>query len=806
MKFTTLSKTMFGPTLVSLLAGTSSLAFAQEAQDEAKEPTVVMSEIVVTAQKRAQRMQDVPVSMTALTGDALRAAGIRDVKDMQVLIPGLNVNSSSNEVTTTVRIHGVGTVGENPGIESSVGIVIDGVYRPRNGVGFSDLGPLERIEVLRGPQGTLFGKNTSAGVVSIVTEAPEFEFGGRAELTVGNYGALGGSINLTGPIVEEKLAASAFFSHRVRDGFYDVSVGEGPRTELEDADQNYYTGRVQFLFLPTENLNVRLIGDFTHRRDNCCVGVTTIAGATAGIIDALADDEGIVNPAAPFERQTYANQGTEMEVDDKGISAEINWDNDWFGGATLTSVTAFRKWEGFTGTDLDFTSADILVRPVDMNGSVFKQVSQELRLAGKTETLDYLVGAFYAHETLDQVSPNIYGADYEAYLSALLSGGTNPLFFEELTGLPSGSIFPEGAGQVDRFFQTSNSLAFFTNNTYHVNDKLELTVGLRWTKEDKDVLSQYRNINGGGDACQARLDLNASAGTANPLTGYVCLPWADAVFDELDTVQDRSETEWTGTGKVAYHFSDNVMGYVSYSKGYKAGGFNLDRARSAPGVYVENTEIAPETAKSWEVGLKSTMFDRALALNLSGFYQEFTNFQLNFFNGINNTVVAIPGVTAKGVDLDFSWRAPVAGLYFQGGLSYADTTYDDFTPSASGLALLPNNRLSFAPLWSGSLAATYEHYFENDMKAAANINVKYSSKYNTGSDLQLEKEQAAFATIDAKASFGPADERWQLDLWVKNLTDKDYYQVVIGGVLQTGTFHGFVGAPRTFGASIITKF
>lgn len=478
-----------GPAYVAfgLLASVTNVASAQTSPPSRTVPADQVAaspdesaDIVITAQKREQSLQNVPISVTALSAESLRSAGIRDVKDLQILTPGLNTNSSSNEVTTTIRIHGVGTVGENPGIESSVGIVIDGVYRPRNGVGFNDLGPLERIEVLRGPQGTLFGKNTSAGVVNIITAKPSFTASGTAEITAGNYGTLGGSVSVTGPIISDRLAASIFITRRTRDGYVQVSAGGGPRNEPRDVDQNYWSGRAQLLARLTDTLDLRIIGDYTRRREHCCAAVQTLTGPTGAFIDSLSPDAGVARPADPFARLSYTNRDTQQRIEDKGISGEFNLDLPRLGGQA-TSITAVRRWEGFTGTDLDFSSADILYRPYFYNGSIFKQFSQELRLAGKTGPVEYLIGGLFADERLHNATPNIFGRDYETYLSLLLSGGADRLRLATLTGLAPGTIFPEGSGQRDQFFQTARSLAFFTNDTVRLFAGLEATVGLRYT-------------------------------------------------------------------------------------------------------------------------------------------------------------------------------------------------------------------------------------------------------------------------------------------------------------------------------------
>ncbi|WP_313928495.1 TonB-dependent receptor plug domain-containing protein [Pseudoxanthomonas sp.] len=266
----------------------SSHAYAQQAAAPAgeDEPTT-LGTMTVTAQKREEVLQDVPITVAVISEELLQDTGVRDIKDLQVLVPGLTVTSTQNEAITTARIRGIGTVGDNVGLESSVGVVIDGVYRPRNSVGFGDLGQLERIEVLKGPQGTVFGKNTSAGVINVVTRRPSYTQSAEGEVTVGNYGAIGvsGSYNDS---LSDNSAFSIYAAKRKRDGWMDVRTGNGPRQETDDYDQNFHTVRAKLLLEPTENLEILLSGDFTSRDENCCTAVQTTVGGTAAILNALA--------------------------------------------------------------------------------------------------------------------------------------------------------------------------------------------------------------------------------------------------------------------------------------------------------------------------------------------------------------------------------------------------------------------------------------------------------------------------------------------------------------------------------------
>src|SRR5690606_35762403 len=276
------------------------------AQEAAADEPATLATMTVTAQKREEQMQDVPIAVTSLSQPLLQDNGVRDIKDMQILVPGLTVTSTQNEAITTARIRGIGTVGDNVGLESSVGVVIDGVYRPRNSVGFGDLGQIERIEVLKGPQGTVFGKNTSAGVINVVTRRPSYTQSAEAEITVGNYGAMGvaGSYN---DALGDNAAFSVYAAKRKRDGWMDVETGAGPRTEDEDYDQNFHTLRGKLLLEPTDTLNILFSGDFTNRDENCCTAVQTVVGQSAMVLNAVAGHQAVAAPGDdPFDRVAYS--------------------------------------------------------------------------------------------------------------------------------------------------------------------------------------------------------------------------------------------------------------------------------------------------------------------------------------------------------------------------------------------------------------------------------------------------------------------------------------------------------------------
>ena len=773
--------------------------------------------------------------VTALSEEILKDTGVRDVKDLQVLVPGLTVTSTQSEALTTARIRGIGTVGDNAGLESSVGVVIDGVYRPRNGVGFGDLGELERIEVLKGPQGTLFGKNTSAGVINVVTKRPDFEPSAHAELTSGNYSEFGFAAGFNLPIGEQS-ALRMYAADRSRDGFIKVNTGVGPRRETDDFNRNFYTVRAQYRWDPSDTLTLNLAADVTNRNEDCCTGVTIIRGSTASIIDALVPDSGLAPVADPYAREAWSNRSTGQRIKDRGVSLQADWTTPWFGGATLTSVTAKRKWSSANGLDFDFSTADLLYRnpTEDDNYSAFDTFSQEFRLTGSTDTVDWLVGAFYSNEDLDRNEAYRVGAAYEPYLSVALLGRINPilatsptapLFLSQASGRPFGTVFL-GHAAADTYEQNAKSFALFTNNTWHASDALDLTLGLRYTSEDKSLSSRYTNPNGGLGcasmlanpaqvvaALVARGLTVAQASAAAPqVVGFSCLPWTNVRHNGRHTEQDMSEGEWSGTLKAAYRWNDHVMTYASAARGYKGGGFNLDRVQSNTGlssgvsgiVPVDDTSFPAEFVDSYELGAKTTWLGGNLLLNATLFHQTYSDFQLNSFLGTSFVVRSIPTVTSRGFDAEVLYQN--GGLFVQGGLTYAKTKYgDDLLPDPD-LVLLPGSTASFAPKWSATGAVGYEFDLGKNLVARMHVGAKYMSEYNTGSDLDPQKLQSGYTTVNARASLGGRDGHWAVELWAQNLTDAEYMQVAFDAPLQTGSWNAFLGQPRTYGVTLRWRY
>jgi len=866
MRLTNLLRTTVSAAVVGACA--FGLAGAASAQDAAQDGPQTIDDIIVTAQKREQNLQDVPIVVTSLSAETLQDAGVRDIKDLQILTPGMTVTSTSSEASTTARIRGVGTVGDNPGLESSVGVVIDGVYRSRNSVGFGDLGEMARIEVLKGPQGTLFGKNTSAGVINIITEAPSFTPKFGAELTFGNYGAMAASGSVSGPI-SDTLAFRLYAGRRVRDGFMDIDVGDGPRPETTDNNQDFGTVRGQLLWLPSDNVSFRLIGDYSRRDEFCCIGTQIRTGPTFAFVDGLSVGTGQRPPAAgngplPYLRTGFANRSNYQEVTDRGVSLEANIDMPGINGA-LTSVTSWREWESSLGQDIDYTGADIAYRVNDGDyGFTVDNLTQEFRLAGSSDRFDWLVGLFATSEEVGRTDSWYFGADYTPFLSFLLSARINAINpalpispstigcytrtaqtapgFGQCLGSGGalsggGPGFTVGQGFEDVYDQDSTSYAIFTNNTWHVTEQFDITLGLRYTMDEKSLQGLQRNVNGNGGACSAAAAnagaIGAVLGAATPaILGNFCLPWSNSAYNNRGVSESFDDGELSGTIKAAFRLNPSILTYVSYARGYKSFGYNLDRVQT--GITPNASLFFPsEVVDSYEAGVKMTLLDRTLLLNATYFDQTFENFQLNTFLGTAFVVESIPELTSRGVDADMVWFTPIEGLSFQGGVTYTDAQYGVFTAadlSSPGnfpqLSLLPGARASFAPEWSATGSVNYDRNIGNGMRMGFSLAAKYMDDYNTGSDLLPYKLQEAFTTMNGRIILGTEDERWTAEFWVQNLTDEEYIQVAYNAPLQgsafqttvqpngtyynpaldSQTYDAFLGQPRTYGATLRFKY
>ena len=672
--------------------------------DAADEPTSTTQDVVVTAQGRAQVLADVPLAISAISAATLERSGATDIRQLSQVAPSLLVSSTGNESNGSARLRGIGTVGDNPGLESSVAVFVDGVYRSRSGVGLNELGDIERVEVLRGPQGTLFGRNASAGIISIVSKAPNLNrLSAGGEVTYGNYDYLRVAGNFNLPI-NDKLAARVDGVYVKRDGFFnDINN----KTDVNDRDRYFLRGSL--LIEPTETLSIRLIGDYTHRNEACCAAVYAnqeISEYNKGlltnanpIIPVLAS---LGQPAAaytdPYSRDIYVSPGRTYagKTEDWGGSGQVDWD---LGGVKLTSITGYRHYFNWQAGDVDYGQVDILYRaPGDDAGSrQFKNFSQELRFQGKLfgDRLDWLVGGFYGNEVLTTRENLKFGSQYGRFascrllaqigqpgLAAIGAGSTGCLSAAGRAALlganggvgafgPATAPLIAGFDRLDtvrnvgytgtRFRQKEENFAFFTHNIVHLLDGLDLTLGLRYTNETKRLNAALANNNTACPAQQAALLpllSSAVAPIAGGLISLACQGNSSAEINGQTLNNKLKEDEFTGTAILSYKVTPDLLVYGSYARGYKAGGFNLDvSALKSPllpfalsgGVQslANNLKFDAEINTAFEIGAKYS--SGPFSLNVAAFHQAFKNFQLNTFNG---TVFLVQNINACETDLN----------------------------------------------------------------------------------------------------------------------------------------------------------
>ncbi|MEQ8404336.1 MAG: TonB-dependent receptor [Oceanicaulis sp.] len=447
--------------------------------------------ITVTAQKREQTLQEVPIAVTVVSAETIQNAQIVDALDLQSVVPSLRVSQLERSSNATFIIRGQGNGANNPGIEPSVAVYIDGVFRPRAGSALSDLMGIERIEVLRGPQSTLFGKNATAGVVSIITREPSFEFGGEVAATVGNYNQRIVNGSVTGPLTDN-LAFSLSGSRNTRDGYFE---NVGPGGDFNDRDR--FAVRGQLLLLPTDNLSFRLIADYDEIEEKCCGTDRVIDGAAGGVLRNLLG--GQTSAGAGFNYQLATDLPNVNMIENGGTSLQADWNLSE--SVTLSSITAYRIYDDFVDYEGDFTDLDLLgenIRGLDVG-----TFTQELRLTGDwNNRAFYVLGAFYSNEDMEVTDTRIYGSDTRAYFDFLTASGTvaiapgvvipNPATsaitaIEQAVGFPAGSFFAEGGGTRFTAEQNDQQMQFFGQVDFDITDRLTLTAGLAYFQSDKEV-------------------------------------------------------------------------------------------------------------------------------------------------------------------------------------------------------------------------------------------------------------------------------------------------------------------------------
>ncbi|WP_321325419.1 TonB-dependent receptor [uncultured Parasphingorhabdus sp.] len=765
------------------------------AQDSDAEDSI----IIVTAQGREQALQEVPVAVSAFNGELLEQARITDVTSLQTATPSLAVVTSNRPGTSTsISLRGLGTSGNDPGLEAAVGFSVDGVYRSRSGAGLGDFVDTAGLEILRGPQGTLFGKNTTAGVISVTTRRPDlYDFDGFMEGTVGNYDLLRfrGAANL--PLSEDKVAARFSFGYQSRDGFVKDPLRN---TSYNDRDRFTFSGK--FLFQITDDIEALIIGDYSEADESCCQSVrfTNDSVALAGILDGFASSIGASypNPPTPTERVTSVNSPVLNANKDRGIQLQLKAN---LGAAELTSITAYRSFDDKQDGDVDFSGADLLSQQINFGIDAF---SQELRLKGEAldGRLDWLVGGFYSDESIEYDESIGLGVHLDPYATILSAG---------LAGL-----YPAQANAFGTMAnQDAESFALFTHNIFEVADGLKLTAGLRWTKETKQATGNpFANGTTGGNDF-----LSIIRAAIDPLTSRA------NSFDRR-----VSDSAFSGTAAISYEWTPDFMTYASYSRGFKAGGFALGRASAGPAFSTNpvcsasgnvaltsppapfvvyqcdpaNPEFKPETVNSYELGLRSQFWDRRVTFNLTAFRSDINNLQVNSFVGTGFFVTNAGTARSQGIELESVVKI-VPGVSIGGNVSYLEALYgDNVGVIASGEPSVSGEPLNAAPEWSGSVFANLDLPVSDEVSFFARPELYFRSSIKTSSRVATDGSPltlAGYELLNVSAGIR-VDDRFEVSAFCRNCTDKTYNGLIFNSVFQGASRDSFLGDPAEYGVSI----
>lgn len=825
-------------------------AFGQENVEDGFSDDADSGIIIVTATKRERTLQEIPVAVTVTSAADIEKAQIRDLSDLQTLAPTLRVNQLQSSANTNFIIRGFGNGANNAGLEPSVGVFIDGVYRSRSAARIGDLPTLQRIEVLRGPQSTLFGKNASAGIISIVTQKPQYQFGGAIEASYGNYNAKVAKAYITGPI-SDNIAFSIGGNYNKRDGY-----AQDLNLETDVNDRNRYGIRGQLLVEPGDDLTIRLIGDYDHSDENCCVAVNLINGPTGAIVDDLAGGVGL-DAENPFSYNVYTNQLSENLIKNWGGSGQIDYQ---LGAVNLTSITAYRGVDSYTNQDSDFTAAKLIGK--NTSDTKIRTFTQELRVASDFDgPVNFLLGGFYFNENIDVVNDIEYGDDFRKYADTLIKesageiGGVSTLeiFFGSLdssAGLAEnaqvydGRFFASGTGYHEAYTLDDEAYSLFATVDFEPFDGLVVTGGINYTDDRKqfsneitssDVFStidfnasQYEALRkfllqlSGVPAEQAAfLAANPTLPDANPLAALRPFQYLPPAVNLPNEVEDgrTNDNKFTYTARLAYEVAPSLNIYASYATGFKASSINLSRdsrplasdaeALAAAGLLQSNqsygTRLAgPENATVYEAGIKGN-WDVA-AFNLAVFRQSIRGFQSNVFVGTGFELANAGEQTTDGIEFDGS-VSPAAGLKFNVAMVYLDPEYTSFPNSIYGD--ISGTTPSTIPALSMTLGVDYEFDISDSLSLNLRADYHYESKVNLFDDNPSDPTSTNFTReIDAlnMSTTLAYNDMMKFTVWARNLTNATYLTAAFLSVGQPGSFTGYPNQPRTFGVTAKYQF
>lgn len=762
---------------VSAMALTASLAVAMPAFAQ-------VEEIIVSAQKREESVQDVPISITAFSGADLETRGVTDFTDIAQTVPNFDLPSSNTSRNVSVRIRGIGSSGTNPGIESSVGVFLDGLYQPSGAQIFGELTDIQTVEILRGPQGTLYGRNTPVGALNVTTRDPQQEFESQIRVGYGSHehkwlnGYVGGAVS-------ENAAGRITGWFRDRDGYEDNVLTGKP---INDAKTIGARGKL--LFQPSDVLSINLAASYSESEKVCCIAeqidpTGPFGIATPGFLATMTNNG---TPFTNFNDSDHVVDSDETPDDQvENLSASATIDYELASGHTLTSISGYQSWDNDVRVATESTRAAILELQQDQLNEI---LSQELRIASPIgDKFDYLGGLyFYKQDTTFEEA------------GVFLAGGPHRVFAN-----PNAPFcLPQNGGCTARagdnlgtlFEQETKSIAAYGNATVHITDQWDVTGGLRWSQDEKNF-----DVNHFNDP------------TNSPVTNIF-------VFQPIDPDPDsRKEDKVTWSANTRYHVNDDVMVFATASTGFKSGGFNSRRLPAGSAL-----EFDAESSISYEGGIKGFFADRRIMLNATAYHTTVEDFQETALapTGTGFIVSNAGEQEVKGIEMDYRF-VPNDAFSIDGSFAWLDAQYTDFKGAQCGLGETPDqangtcdrtgDTPSNSPEFSTTIGAQYERSLDNDLNLRLRADYNWRDEQNI---IRVTQDSPGdiddYGLLNLRATLGREDGKWAVEAFVNNAADEAYFMQAakqpLGALISAGGFSGaggvvgWYGAPRTYGLQL----
>ncbi len=730
-----------------------------------------LSTVTVTAQRREESVQDVPLAVTAVTGDQLAELRVENIENISLVSPSITFSkTNAPAASSNIQIRGIGTTGQSRVFEGAVGVFIDGVYRTRSGQALSSFLDIDGLQVLRGPQGTLFGKNTSAGALLLNSTAPDLdEVSGYVAGSYGNYNAfdISGAVNIP---VSDTFALRVAGSHSEQDGFLDSPAGDS------ENDQSMDSFKVSALWEPTDALSVKVIADYSTEDDE--VGYATVNavdGPLQPLINGLTLANGLALPSSDLEDyEASINTPTSNKVEDKGIALLVDWE---VGPGTLKSVTASREYDTVQNADADFTGADILIINEKFNSTFF---SQELTYGGEISgavNANYLFGAFYSDEELDMGRDLNWGTQAQPFWDVVLGA----------QGIPAGlSNAAAGNWAQEVLIGTAESLALFTHWDFALNDQLNLITGLRYSEDEKTGSFNYDFFR-------------------DPIFDPLAIAGSGPGPEYARTFADEAVS---GTLSLQYRPNADLMYYASYNRGYKAGGVNVDASGAGvPGSSLNPLDtgtpadpiFTPETIDAFELGAKVDWMDGAARTNVAVFYNDIQDLQVAQFLGLIFTILNSPKAESYGAEFEHTqaltdylvWNASATWLPEAG---YGED---------AAIGVLSGRRFPNAPEISANTALNLDYDLSGGKALTGLLQVQYSGERFTNTASNLEEKAVTLVNANLGLAF---ENGLSVSAFLRNALDERYVSQHFNTPLQGDDRNAYVASPRTFGISVRKTF